>query len=76
MEQERDWGRKAAVAEPRSDVRHLSSGLAELRQDVRAGMAELRQDVRRLDGRLFQLLSTQVATLATALGALLTAIAS
>ena len=76
MSQEHDSGLGAAVAELRADVRHLSSGLAGLRQDVRSDTFELRQDVRRLDGRLFQLLVTQVATLTTALGALLAAIAS
>jgi hypothetical protein len=39
-------------------------------------VTELRQDVRRLDGRLFQLLLAQLATLAAALGALLAALAS
>jgi len=64
MHREQDLGLVAAVAEVRADVRHLASG-----------MAELRQDFRRLDSRLFQLMLTQIATLATALGALVATLA-
>jgi hypothetical protein len=39
-------------------------------------MTELRQDIRRIDGRAFQLLILQVATLATLLAALVTALVS
>jgi hypothetical protein len=57
------WGLDAVVAEMRADVRHLASD-----------MTELRQDVRRIDGRVFQMLLLQVATLATLLAALVTAL--
>jgi hypothetical protein len=56
---------EAVVAETRATVGHLADDVTELRQDVR-----------RLDGRLFQLLLAQLATLAAALGALLAALAS
>jgi hypothetical protein len=56
---------EAVVAETRATVGHLADNVTELRQDVR-----------RLDGRLFQLLLAQLATLAAALGALLAALAS
>jgi hypothetical protein len=65
MERERGWSVEAVVAETRATVGHLA-------EDV----TELRQDVRRLDGRLFQLLLAQLATLAAALGALLAALAT
>jgi hypothetical protein len=65
MERERGWSVEAVVAETRATVGHLA-------EDV----TELRQNVRRLDGRLFQLLLAQLATLATALGALLAALAT
>jgi hypothetical protein len=42
----------------------------------RADVGELRHDVRRLDGRVFQLLLVQLATLATALGSLAAALAT
>ena len=63
MERERDWGLDAVVAELRADVRHLASDTTELRHDVR-----------RIDGRVFQMLILQVATLATLLAALVTAL--
>jgi hypothetical protein len=66
---ERDWGLEAVVAELRADVRHLTSDVAELRQ-------EFRQDIRRFDGRLFQMLILQVATLATLFASLVTALVS
>jgi hypothetical protein len=65
MERERGWSVEAVVAETRATVGHLADDVTELRQDVR-----------RLDGRLFQLLLAQLATLAAALGALLAALAS
>jgi hypothetical protein len=65
MEHERGWTVEAVVAETRATVGHLAENVTELRQDVR-----------RLDGRLFQLLLAQLATLAAALGALLAALAS
>jgi hypothetical protein len=65
VERERDWGLSAVVAELRADVRHLASD-----------MTELGQDVRRIDGRAFQMLILQVATLATLLAALVTALVS
>jgi hypothetical protein len=63
VEPERIWSLEALVAETRSDVRHLQTDTSELRQDVR-----------RLDGRLFQLLVLEVATLATVLAGLVTAL--
>lgn len=65
MERERGWSLEAVVAETRATVGHLA-------KDV----TELRQDVRRLDGRLFQLLLAQLATLAAALGSLVAALVS
>jgi hypothetical protein len=63
VENQHAWGLDAVVAEMRADVRHLASD-----------MTELRQDVRRIDGRVFQTLLLQVATLATLLAALVTAL--
>jgi hypothetical protein len=68
MERERELGLEAIVAELRADVRHLATDVVESRQ-------EFRHDIRRLDARLFQLLLTQIATLATALGALVAVLA-
>jgi hypothetical protein len=65
MERERGWSVEAVVAETRATVGHLADDVTELRQDVR-----------RLDGRLFQLLLAQLATLAAALGSLVAALAS
>jgi len=65
MERERGWSLEAVVAETRATVGHLA-------EDV----TELRQDVRRLDGRLFQLLLAQLATLAAALGSLVAILAA
>lgn len=65
MERERGWSLEAVVAETRATVGHLA-------EDV----TELRQDVGRLDGRLFQLLLAQLATLAAALGSLVAALVS
>jgi hypothetical protein len=63
VENQHAWGPDAVVAEMRADVRHLASD-----------MTELRQDVRRIDGRVLQMLLLQVATLATLLAALVTAL--
>lgn len=68
MEHGRDLPLDPAVAELRADVRHLATDVTELRQ-------EFRHDIRRLDGRIFQLLLAQLATLATALGALVATLA-
>jgi len=65
VERHHEWSLDALVAELRADVRHLASD-----------MAEVRQDVRRIDGRVFQMLLLQVATLATLLAALVTALVS
>jgi hypothetical protein len=65
VERENEWGLEAVVAELRADVRHLASDVAEVRQDLR-----------RLDGRLFQMLILQVATLATLVASLVTALVS
>jgi hypothetical protein len=53
------------TAEFRATVVHLSSDLAEVKQDLR-----------RLDDRLFQLMLLQLGTLATALASLVAALAS
>ena len=65
MEPKRDWGLDAVVAELGADLRHLASDVTELKHDVR-----------RLDGRVFQMLILQVATLATLVAALVTALVS
>jgi hypothetical protein len=60
-------------------ILELREGLAEVRASVRhieTELADLRGDVRRLDARLFQLLLAQLATLATALGALVASLAA
>jgi hypothetical protein len=63
MEPDRTWSLDAIIAETRADVRHLQTDTSELRQDVR-----------RLDARLFQLLLLELATLATVLAGLVTAL--
>jgi hypothetical protein len=65
VDPERTWSLEPLLAETRADVRHLH-----------AGLGELRHDVRRLDGRVFQLLLVQLATLAAALGSLAGALAA
>ena len=65
MDAKRDSGLDAVVAELGADLRHLGSDVTELKQDVR-----------RIDGRVFQMLVLQVATLATLVGALVTALVS
>jgi len=67
VEPERAWTLEALVAETRADVRHLQSDVTELR-------ADLRTDVGRLDARVDQLFLVQLATLATAIGTLITAL--
>jgi hypothetical protein len=63
---------ESLLLETRGDVRHLETGVTELRQDVRELRQEVRGDIRRLDGRVDQILLVQVATLLTALGSLAT----
>jgi hypothetical protein len=57
------------LAEVRVTVAHLSTDVADMRQ-------EFRTDIRRLDQRVFQLMLAQFATLAAALGSLVAALAS
>ena len=59
-------------------VVEVKEGLAEIRvraDHLETELAELRQDIRRLDARLFQLMLAQIATLATAMGALVATLA-
>jgi hypothetical protein len=63
VEPERAWTLDALVAETRADVRHVQSDVTEIRTDVR-----------RLDARIDQLFIVQLATLAAALGSLITAL--
>ena len=63
MEPEHAWSLEAVVADTRAAVVHLS-----------ADMVEVKQDIRRLDDRIFQVLVVQLATLATAVGSLVTAL--
>jgi hypothetical protein len=58
-------GLREEVAELRATVGHVSTDIAELRQDFR-----------RLDDRFFQLVLLQLGTLATALASLVAALAS
>jgi hypothetical protein len=57
------------LAELRATVAHVSTDVADMRQ-------EFRTDIRRLDQRVFQLMLAQFATLAAALGSLVAALAS
>jgi hypothetical protein len=65
MEREHAWSLEALVAETRTIALHTTDATTALRQDVR-----------RLDDRLFHMLLVQLATLATALGALVAALLS
>jgi hypothetical protein len=65
VEPKRDCGLDAVVAELGADLRHLASDVTELKHDVR-----------RIDGRVFQMLILQVATLATLVAALVTPLVS
>jgi hypothetical protein len=58
-------GLREEMAELRATVAHLSSD-----------MAEVKQDLRRLDDRFFQLTLLQLGTLATALASLVAALVS
>jgi hypothetical protein len=61
----------------RDDVADLRTAVAELRTNVThltAEMVEVKQDIRRLDGRVFQLMLAQLATLGTALASLVATI--
>ncbi|TML16407.1 MAG: hypothetical protein E6G33_05540 [Actinobacteria bacterium] len=55
------------LVELRAGMLHLSSELADVRQ-------EFRTDIRRLDDRIFQLMLLQLGTLATALASLVAAL--
>ena len=57
------------MAELRVTVDHVVARVADLRQEVRS-------DIRRLDDRIFQLMLLQLGTLATALAALVSAVAT
>ena len=57
------------LVELRAGMLHLSSELADVRQ-------EFRTDIRRLDDRIFQLMLLQLGTLATALASLVAALVS
>jgi len=57
------------LAEVRTTVGHLATDVADMRQ-------EFRTDIRRLDERVFQLMLSQFATLAAALGSLVAALLS
>ena len=74
MERSRDpfdlvVGLREEMAELRVTVDHLGAQVADLRQEVRS-------DIRRLDDRIFQLMLLQLGTLATALAALVSAVAT
>jgi hypothetical protein len=62
-------GLREEMAELRVTVDHLGAQVADLRQEVRS-------DIRRLDDRIFQLMLLQLGTLATALAALVSAVAT
>ena len=68
MEQPRELPLEV-LAELRATVAHLSTDVADMRQ-------EFRTDIRRLDQRVFQLMLAQFATLAAALGSLVAALVS
>jgi hypothetical protein len=57
------------LAELRATVAHVSTDVADMRQ-------EFRTDIRRLDQRVFQLMLAQFATLAAALGSLVATLIS
>jgi hypothetical protein len=70
-----------AVAQLAAGQEQTREELRQLREDfrgesgwVRSEFRELRQDIRRLDNRIFQTLLGVLATLATAVGALITAL--
>jgi hypothetical protein len=68
MEQPRELPLEV-LAELRATVAHLSTDVADMRQ-------EFRTDIRRLNQRVFQLMLAQFATLAAALGSLVAALLS
>ena len=68
MEQPRELALEV-LAEVRTTVGHLATDVADMRQ-------EFRTDIRRLDERVFQLMLSQFATLAAALGSLVAALLS
>jgi hypothetical protein len=59
------WTLEALVADTRATAKHTAEDLTELRHDVRG-----------LDDRVFQLMLLTMATLATALASLITALVS
>ena len=59
----------ANEVELRTSLSHLTSEVADLRQEVRV-------DIRRLDDKIFQLMLLQLGTLATALASLVAALIS
>jgi hypothetical protein len=67
---------REGLVELRTRVGHMEAEVGELRKDVRSELGELRHDIRRLDARVFQLLLAQLATLATAMGALVATLAA
>ena len=67
VEQPRDL--RMEIVELRTTVGHLASEMADMRH-------EFRTDIRRLDDRVFRMMLVQFATLAAALGALVTALVS
>ncbi len=65
MEPDIGWTLEALLADTRATAKHTAEDLTELRHDVR-----------RLDDRVFQLMLLTLATLATALASLVTALVS
>ena len=58
----------------RGEVRQVREDMRQLREDIRGDFREVREDLRRLDNRIFQTLLGVLATLATSVGALITAL--
>jgi hypothetical protein len=78
---EESRSRDMAIERLATTVEHTQAELRQLREDfrgesgwVRSEFRELRQDIRRLDNRIFQTLLGVLATLATAIGALITSL--
>jgi hypothetical protein len=64
------------LVELRTTVTRLETTATHLASDMSDMRHEFRTDIRRLDDRVFRMLPVQVATLAAALGALVTALVS
>jgi hypothetical protein len=62
-----------AVERLAAEQEHARGELRQLREDMREEFREVREDLRRLDNRIFQTLLGILATLATAVGALIAA---